>query len=68
MQRTHLCGRKTRLDNGEFEKMRTFIIEKSAITLEEIREQLELPIKKSASSKIINEKLGFRYKKDVTRQ
>ena len=63
MPRTHLRGRKPALDSGQLKKMRTLITEKPDITLEEIREQLELPIKKSAISKIINEKLGFRYKK-----
>ena len=64
--RTHLRGRKPLMNSEQLEKMRNLIIAQPDITLEEIREHLELPIKKSAISKIINEKLGFRYKKDIT--
>jgi len=61
--KTYLRGRKPSLNNDQLEQMRELIIAKSDISLEEIRETLNLPIKKSAISKIINDKLGFRYKK-----
>lgn len=61
--KTYLRGRRPSLDNGQLEQMRELIILKPDITLEEIRETLGLSIKKSAISKIINDKLGFRYKK-----
>lgn len=61
--KTHLRGRKPALNSQQLEQMRELIISEPDITLEEIRENMSLTIKKSAISKIINEKLGFRYKK-----
>lgn len=61
--KTHLRGRKPTVSSEQLEEMRNLIISRPDITLEEIRETMDLSIKKSAISKIINEKLGFRYKK-----
>lgn len=48
--------------------MRQLVESTPDITLEEIRETLGLRMKKSQISSILRNKLGFRFKKDGTRQ
>ncbi len=60
---THTRCRKPALDAEGLESMRQIILERPDITLEEIREAMGLTISLAAICKIINKKLGLRYKK-----
>lgn len=60
---THLRGRKSELDEQGLEKMRVLILSKPDITLEEIKNEMQLGIGITAISEIVRKKLGFRFKK-----
>lgn len=66
--KTHLRGRKPTLDAQGLESLRQLILSRPDITLEEIKETMNLTISLAAICKIIKRKLGFCYKKDNTRQ
>ena len=57
-------GRKCELDEAGLETLKQLVIEHPDITLEEIRERMQLSIKKSEISNILRNKLGFTFKKD----
>jgi transposase len=59
-------GRKPILTNGDLERIRDKISEKSDITLDELKSELKLPICKSALCNIINYKLNLKRKKDTS--
>lgn len=59
-------GRKSKLTNKQLEQIRERISEQPDITLDELKEQLNLPICISALCRIINNKLGLSYKKNST--
>lgn len=61
--RTHLRGRKPTVDASGKEAMRALILSKPDITLEEIKEEMNLEIGITAISAIVRNKLGFRFKK-----
>ena len=61
-------GRKPILTNGDLERIRNKISEKSDITLYELKSELKLPICKSALCNIINYKLNLKRKKDTSSQ
>ena len=56
-------GRKCELDEAGLETLKQLVIEHPDITLEEIRERMQLSIKKSEISNILHNKLGFTFKK-----
>lgn len=60
---TDKCGRPAAMDNDELEQMRQLILDNPDITLEEIKEEMQLEICVSAIHRIIKGKLGFTYKK-----
>ena len=55
-------GRKSRLTAEHYKKIRTIVGEKNDITLEEMIDELHLPIKKSRLSEILIE-MNFSFKK-----
>jgi transposase len=61
-QPTKYTGRKSRLGDEKIDEIRLTVNENPDITLNELIEQLSLPIKKSQLSKLLI-KLGFSYKK-----
>jgi len=61
--KTYLRGRKPALDDYGLEKLRRLLDTRKDITLREIKEELGLSISIVAISKIIRNKLGYRYKK-----
>lgn len=60
---TDKCGRRAALDSDGLEQMRQLILDNPDITLEEIKEEMQLDICLSAIHRIIKGKLGFTYKK-----
>jgi transposase len=58
-------GRKSRLSGEEIDRICSAINENPDVTLNELIEQLSLPIKKSQLSKLLV-KLGFSYKKRLS--
>lgn len=60
---TDKCGRPAALNGNELEQMRQLILDNPDITLEEIKEEMQLDICVSAIHRIIKGKLGFTYKK-----
>lgn len=56
-------GRKCELDEAGLERLKQLVLEHPDITLEEIRESMQLSIKKSEISNILRNKLGFTFKK-----
>lgn len=58
------CGKKSELDEQGLERLKNLVLSQPDITLEEIRETMQLKIKKSEISHILRNKLGFRYKKN----
>ena len=60
---TACCGRPPALDESGLEQMRQAILENPDITLREIKESMSLDIGLSAIHRIIQNKLGFTYKK-----
>ena len=61
--KTYLRGRKPALDESRMAALRELILARPDITLEEVKETMGLAISLAAICKIINRKLGFRYKK-----
>lgn len=61
--KTHLRGRKPSLDEQGMTRLRELLDTRKDITLAEIKEELGLSISLAAISKIIRNKLGYRYKK-----
>jgi transposase len=61
-------GRKSALSDETKRLIEAKIIEQPDITLDEIIEEFKLEICRSALSKIVRFKLGFKYKKNPTRQ
>lgn len=61
--KTHTRGRKPALDAQGLATMRELILARPDITLEELKEAMELTISLAAICKIIKRKLGFHYKK-----
>lgn len=59
---SHCHGRKSSLTAEQYEKMIALVEAQPDITLEEIRERLELPIHKSQISYLLR-KAGYRFKK-----
>ena len=59
---THTRGRKPSLTGEHLKAIRELLLVKKDATLLEIKEQLVLPVEKSALNNAIR-KLGFRYKK-----
>lgn len=60
---THLHGRKPELDDVGLAKLKKLIQSKPDMTLEEIKEEMQLATGISAISEIVRKKLGFRFKK-----
>jgi transposase len=61
--RTCNCGRKPALDEDGLKHLENLLQEQPDITLEEIKEKLDLPIGITAISTIITRKLHYRFKK-----
>ena len=59
-------GRKPALNEEQLRNLEQLIIDNSDITLEEIKEQMDLKISLSAISRIIRNKLNYHYKKNAT--
>ena len=57
-------GRKSKITPEQHEAMLKLVEEKPDVTLEEMREQLDLPIKKSQISNLLH-KAGYHFKKDA---
>ena len=57
-------GRKSKITPEQHEAMLKLVEEKPDVTLEEMREQLDLPIKKSQISNLLH-KAGYYFKKDA---
>ena len=57
------CGKKSELDEIGLEKLKELVLKQPDITIEEIRQTMNLSIKKSQISYILRNKLGFRFKK-----
>ncbi len=58
------CGRPSKVTEEQRKEMEELVREQPDVTLEEIREKLELPIKKSQISNLLHE-MGFRFKKKM---
>lgn len=58
-------SRKYELDEAGLETLKQLVLEHPDITLEEIRESMQLSIKKSEISNILRNKLGFTFKKKM---
>ena len=65
--RPHSLGRKPRLTPEQLEAVKSQITGQPDITLQELIEELQLPLCESALCRIINNKLGLRRKKNGTR-
>lgn len=61
--RPHARGRKPALNAEEMKRLEGLIIEQSDITLQEIKQKMELQISLPAISNIIRHKLNYRFKK-----
>lgn len=57
------CGRKPTLDEDGLKRLENLLQEQPDITLEEIKEKLDLSIGITAISTIITQKLHYRFKK-----
>lgn len=57
------CGRNSEMTPEKLEELKKLVNEQPDITLEEIRETMNLSMKKSQISNILRNKLGFRFKK-----
>ena len=60
LPRTHNSGRKPTLDENGLKRLENLLQERPDITLEEIKEEMDLPIGISAISMIITQKLQYR--------
>jgi len=61
--KTYKCGRKPALSPEQMEDLRLLILDDPDITLEEMKEELSLPISIGAISRYVRDELGFNYKK-----
>ena len=61
--KTHLRGRKPSLSESDMAVMENLLIEQKDITAAEVKERMNLSLCESSVSKIIRNKLGYRYKK-----
>jgi transposase len=61
-------GRKPALSTGQLEQIVQKINRQPDITLQELIDLLKLPVCVSALCRTINNKLGYRFKKNFTRQ
>jgi len=61
--RTHQRGRKPTLDARHLEELSQLILSRPDITLQEMKDELNLPLGISAINAIVVHKLGFRFKK-----
>ena len=61
-------GRKPELDEKELEAIKGLVEKRPDITIEEIIEELRLPLHKSEVSNILRNRFNFRYKKKQCRQ
>jgi len=61
-------GRKPALSVEQTEEIKERILSQPDITLEELKEELKLPVCISALCRTINNKLNLRYKKNSTRK
>jgi transposase len=61
--KTHMRGRKPSLSREDLATMEKLLIKEKDITAAEIRERMGLSLCESSVSKIIRNKLGYRYKK-----
>ena len=68
LPRIHNSGRKSTLGENGLKCLENLLQERPDITLEDIKEDMNLPIGISAISTIITQKLHYRYKKDDTCQ
>jgi len=57
------CGRPSKLTQEQWNAMEALVNQHPDITLEEVQQKLDLPIKKSQISNLLH-KMGFRLKKD----
>jgi len=57
------CGRPSKLTQEQLNAMEELVNQRPDITLEEIQQKLDLPIKKSQINNLLH-KMGFRLKKD----
>ena len=62
------AGRKSKITDEKRENMKKKILEQPDITLEELKENLQLPVCISALCRIVNNKLNLRYKKNTARK
>jgi transposase len=62
--RSHNSGRKPEVGAERLSEMEAMVAENPDITLQEIKEAINLSIQKSEISNILRNKLGFRYKKN----
>jgi len=60
------AGRKSKVTNEKREKIKEKILEQPDITLEELKENLDLSVCISALCRIVNNKLNLRYKKNTS--
>jgi transposase len=65
--RPNPCGRKSALSPGQFERIRQSIAQQPDITLQELKDDLSLPVSIPALSVAIRTKLGLCFKKNVIR-
>lgn len=56
-------GRKSKISDGDLQRVDAAIKERPDITLNEMIEELALPLSESRMSRIVREKLGYTYKK-----
>lgn len=63
LPKSHNSGRKPTLDENGLKRLEALLRGHPDITLEEIKEEMNLPIGISAISMIITQKLHYRYKK-----
>ncbi len=60
-------GRKSNLTGEQLEQVRQMITQRPDITINELIQELSLPIKEAGLGKIVRNKLGFVYKKNGAR-
>jgi len=61
--KTYNCGRNPALTLEQVQDLRLLILDDPDITLEEMKEELSLPISIGAISRYVKNELGFNYKK-----
>jgi len=56
-------GRKSKISNGDLQRIDALIKEKADVTLNEMIDELGLPMSESRMSRIVRERLGYTFKK-----